>query len=309
MHQSSPPAITGDPRLGLNSASASPGHRLILRFAIWQRAQDHRLRASPGSVGPVCLRASRAGRLVGSPAAAPAAVGAAVSVAGIPFKGGAPAPRRLLNSRYACGSAVRPCRRGLPARPRVASTQLVGSVPRPLEQVPGLHGHRHRRHRRQVVQPVVLAGHAGRTAADSSKITVKYLLSTTTADYAPNITAFLGQKCGIIVTVGFLMAAATQTAAKANPSAEVRDRRLPVVPAPDQTCATRWSYNTVQDGYLGGYLAAGMTKTGKVATFGGRSSAPSPSTWTASGTASSTTTQQAPHQRPGAGLEREDPER
>jgi basic membrane protein A len=28
-------------------------------------------------------------------------------------------------------------------------------------------------------------------------------------------------------------------------------------------------YNTVQDAFLGGYLAAGMTKTGKVATFGG----------------------------------------
>ena len=29
-------------------------------------------------------------------------------------------------------------------------------------------------------------------------------------------------------------------------------------------------FNTVQDGFLGGYLAAGMTKTGKVATFGGQ---------------------------------------
>ncbi len=28
-------------------------------------------------------------------------------------------------------------------------------------------------------------------------------------------------------------------------------------------------FNTVQDGFLGGYLAAGMSKTGKVATFGG----------------------------------------
>jgi basic membrane protein A len=28
-------------------------------------------------------------------------------------------------------------------------------------------------------------------------------------------------------------------------------------------------YNTVQDAFLGGYLAAGMTKTGKVATYGG----------------------------------------
>ena len=29
-------------------------------------------------------------------------------------------------------------------------------------------------------------------------------------------------------------------------------------------------FNTVQDAFLGGYLAAGMTKTGKVATFGGQ---------------------------------------
>ncbi len=29
-------------------------------------------------------------------------------------------------------------------------------------------------------------------------------------------------------------------------------------------------FNTVQDGFLGGYLAAGMTKSGKVATFGGQ---------------------------------------
>ena len=28
-------------------------------------------------------------------------------------------------------------------------------------------------------------------------------------------------------------------------------------------------FDTVQDGFLGGYLAAGMTKTKKVATFGG----------------------------------------
>jgi len=28
-------------------------------------------------------------------------------------------------------------------------------------------------------------------------------------------------------------------------------------------------YNTAQGGFLGGYLASGMSKTGKVATFGG----------------------------------------
>ena len=54
----------------------------------------------------------------------------------------------------------------------------------------------------------------------TQQVTVTYLQSTTQSDYTPNINTFIGKKCGIIVTVGFLMAGATQTAAKANPSAE-----------------------------------------------------------------------------------------
>ena len=54
--------------------------------------------------------------------------------------------------------------------------------------------------------------------AANPNITVKYLQSTTQSDYVPNINTFLGEKCGIIVTVGFLMAAATESAAKANPT-------------------------------------------------------------------------------------------
>ncbi len=103
-------------------------------------------------------------------------------------------------------------------------------------------------------------------AADPGKITVKYLQSTSSADYASNITAFLGQKCGIIVTVGFLMAGATQTAAKANTSAKFAIVDYPKFP---QANIDSLVFNTVQDGFLGGYLAAGMSKTGKVATFGG----------------------------------------
>ena len=38
------------------------------------------------------------------------------------------------------------------------------------------------------------------------------------ADYAKNIRTFISEKCGIIVTVGFLMGGATEAAAKANPS-------------------------------------------------------------------------------------------
>jgi basic membrane protein A and related proteins len=110
-------------------------------------------------------------------------------------------------------------------------------------------------------------------ATANSNITVKYLQSTTSSDYTPNINTFLSEKCGIIVTVGFLMGPATEAAAKAHPS-----QKFAIVDCSYASgCLTgtveknidQLTYNTVQDGFLGGYLAAGMTKTGKVATFGG----------------------------------------
>ncbi|HEX4658429.1 MAG TPA: BMP family ABC transporter substrate-binding protein [Streptosporangiaceae bacterium] len=104
--------------------------------------------------------------------------------------------------------------------------------------------------------------------ADPGKISVTYLQSTTQSDYVPNINTFIGKKCGIIVTVGFLMAQATQTASKSNASAKfaiVDNAYTPPLANVDALL-----FNTVQDGFLGGYLAAGMTKTGKVATFGGQ---------------------------------------
>ena len=103
-------------------------------------------------------------------------------------------------------------------------------------------------------------------AADPN-ITVKYLQSKSTSTYVPNINAFIAQKCGIIVTVGFLMGTATEAAAKAHPT-----QKFAIV---DYTYKPPFKnidalvFNTVQDGFLGGYLAAGMTKTGKVATYGG----------------------------------------
>jgi basic membrane protein A len=114
------------------------------------------------------------------------------------------------------------------------------------------------------------SSYAGVTAAAAvdSNITPKYLQSTSTSDYASNITAFLGQKCGIIVTVGFLMGQATQTAAKANPSQKFAIVDFGYTPA--LTNVDALLFNTVEDGFLGGYLAAGMSKTGKVATFGGQ---------------------------------------
>jgi basic membrane protein A len=89
----------------------------------------------------------------------------------------------------------------------------------------------------------------------------------------PNINTFLGEKCGIIVTVGFLMGAATETAAKANPTQDFAivdcSYASECLTGTKESNIDQLVFNTVQDGFLGGYLAAGMTKTGKVATFGG----------------------------------------
>jgi basic membrane protein A len=105
-------------------------------------------------------------------------------------------------------------------------------------------------------------------AAANPDISVQYLQSTTQSDYVPNINTFLGRKCGIIVTVGYLMAQATQTAAQKNPTDKFAIVDNAYTPPIKNISAL--VFNTVQDGFLGGYLAAGMTKTGKVATFGGQ---------------------------------------
>jgi basic membrane protein A and related proteins len=111
---------------------------------------------------------------------------------------------------------------------------------------------------------------AGMQAAQkaSSNVTVKYLQSTTQADYVPNINTFISQKCNIIVTVGFLMGDATSAAAKAHPSQKFAIVDVSYTPPLSNVDALL--FNTAQDGFQGGYLAAGMSKTGKVATFGGQ---------------------------------------
>ncbi|HEV2451185.1 MAG TPA: BMP family ABC transporter substrate-binding protein [Streptosporangiaceae bacterium] len=117
------------------------------------------------------------------------------------------------------------------------------------------------------------AGMQAAQAAEPSKIRVEYLPSTSSADYAKNISAFEARKCGIIVTVGFLMGAATETAAKASPKQKFAavdcSYASTCLPKPVLPNVYQLTFNTVQDAYLGGYLAAGMTKTGKVATYGG----------------------------------------
>jgi basic membrane protein A len=98
-------------------------------------------------------------------------------------------------------------------------------------------------------------------------VEVKYVESNTETDYAPNVNQMVSDDCGIIVTVGFLLGDATAEAAAANPE--------------EQFAIVDFSYeqpienvkplvfDTAQAAFLAGYLAAGMTETGTVATFGG----------------------------------------
>lgn len=96
---------------------------------------------------------------------------------------------------------------------------------------------------------------------------VKYLQSKQQTDYDKNIQAYIDEKCDLIVTVGFLLGDGTAAAAKANPN-----QKFAIVdysydpPLPNVLGLT---FATDQAGYLAGYLAAGMSKTGKVGTFGG----------------------------------------
>jgi basic membrane protein A len=110
-------------------------------------------------------------------------------------------------------------------------------------------------------------------AAEPGKITAEYLPSTSAAEYTKNINAFIRLKCGIIVTVGFLMGPATEHAALAHPG-----RRFAIVDCTYASgCLTgrkagnldQLAFNTVQDAFLGGYLAAATSMTHVVATFGG----------------------------------------
>lgn len=104
-------------------------------------------------------------------------------------------------------------------------------------------------------------------AAAQLGIEAKYLESKEVADFEKNINAFIAEKCDIIITVGFLLGDATKAAAEANPDVKfsiVDYGYSPVIPN-----VVGQAFQTDEAAFLAGYLAAGVTKTGKVGTFGG----------------------------------------
>jgi basic membrane protein A and related proteins len=98
-------------------------------------------------------------------------------------------------------------------------------------------------------------------------VEIKFLESSTEEDYARNIQQFLTDGCDIIVTVGFLLADATQEFAEANP-----DTRFAIVdyawpdPIPNVEGIV---FDTMPAAMLAGYASAAWSRTGVMGTFGG----------------------------------------
>ncbi len=92
-----------------------------------------------------------------------------------------------------------------------------------------------------------------------------FLESQQQTDYEKNLNEFISQGKDLIVTVGFLLADATKAAAEANP-----DAKFAIIDSGTSAPNVKGLlFDTSQPGFLAGYLAAGMTETGVVCTFGG----------------------------------------
>ncbi len=96
-------------------------------------------------------------------------------------------------------------------------------------------------------------------------VDVQYLESQQQTDYEKNINEFVQQKYDGIITVGFLLADATKAASEANP-----DIPFIIVDSASQAPGTVGILSAIAEpSFLAGYLAAGMSETGTVCTYGG----------------------------------------
>lgn len=94
-----------------------------------------------------------------------------------------------------------------------------------------------------------------------------FLESQADTDYVPNIQSFIDAECDLIITVGFLLTDATADMATENPDQlfQIIDSVMPE-PLDNVQGAI---FGTADAAFLAGYLAAGVTESGTVATYGG----------------------------------------
>jgi len=100
-----------------------------------------------------------------------------------------------------------------------------------------------------------------------------FLESTDASDWQPNIDQMLAQDCESIVTVGFSLGEVTAINAEANPDIEwtmvdnvLTDENFAPLGLPN---VRELVYQTDQAAFAAGYLAAGVSETGVLCTYGG----------------------------------------
>lgn len=110
--------------------------------------------------------------------------------------------------------------------------------------------------------------YAGLTrAANELGVETDEIESHAEADFAPNVQAMIDANCDIVVTVGFLLADATEAAARQNPDVDFAIVDFESFEGIDN--ARGLVFNTAESSFLAGYLAAAQSQTGVVGTFGG----------------------------------------
>ena len=110
-----------------------------------------------------------------------------------------------------------------------------------------------------------LAWEGMQQAANDLGVEVQFLESQQQTDYEKNLAEFINQDYNGIITVGFLLADATKAASEANP-----DLPFAIVDFPSQTPGDMGLLFAVSEpSFMAGYLAAGMSQTGTVCTYGG----------------------------------------
>jgi basic membrane protein A len=102
--------------------------------------------------------------------------------------------------------------------------------------------------------------------ADNPNINISFVPSNSQNDYVPNLTTETNKGCTTVIAVGGLMYKAVAQIAKQNPNQHYAE-----IDNSNQGLKNVYGlqYNTAQGAFLGGYLAAAMSKTHKVATYGG----------------------------------------
>jgi basic membrane protein A len=91
--------------------------------------------------------------------------------------------------------------------------------------------------------------------------------SNSPSEFKDNIDAMVQQKCNSITTVGFLLGDPTEAAAKKNPDIDFSIVDFGYAKPPKNLKGL--GFNTAEPSYLAGYLAAGVSESGIVGTFGG----------------------------------------